>query len=364
MKTIKDLDCTIYAGEGSLAQLQGEVARYLAAEPDAKCVVLCEQAAAKKIFPVLLHACPSLRRCKRYFLPATEAQKHIETLLPLWEQWADDKLDRKTLVINLGGGVLCDMGGFAASLFKRGLPFINIPTTLLAMADASAGGKTAVDLGEIKNLLGCFNRPRAVFTDPVFLKTLPKREMHSGIAEILKMQCICQTDFSCRKAERLFSDPEYLNESLLFAIESKARITQQDFKEENIRKTLNFGHTFGHAFEALALRKKNPISHGEAVAHGMVCELYLSCRKCGFTRVRFNHFARLIYAHYGNFSYMEKDIPALLNYIVNDKKNKGRKIYPVLLSDWGKCVFDKAVFPVVIEKTLHDNTQKNGRYNS
>ncbi len=121
MKTIKDLDCTIYAGEDSLPQLQGEVARYLAAEPDAKCVVLCEEAAAKKIFPVLLRACPSLRRCRRYFLPASESRKHIETLLPLWKQWADDRLDRKTLVINLGGGVLCDMGGFAASLFKRGL---------------------------------------------------------------------------------------------------------------------------------------------------------------------------------------------------------------------------------------------------
>ena len=355
MKTIKDLDCTIYAGDGSLSQLQGEVARYLAAEPNAKCVVLCENAAAKKIFPVLLQACPPLRRCKRYFLPASESRKHIETLLPLWEQWANDKLDRKTLVINLGGGVLCDMGGFAASLFKRGLPYINIPTTLLAMADASAGGKTAVDLGEIKNILGCFNRPRAVFADPVFLKTLPEREMLSGMAEILKMQCICRTDFSVQRAEKIFTDPEYLNETLLFAIKNKALITQQDFKEENIRKTLNFGHTFGHAFEALALRRKRPISHGEAVAHGMVCELYLSCRKCGFTRARFESFAKLINARYGSFTYTEKDIPALLNYMVNDKKNKGRKIYPVLLSDWGKCVFDKAVLPVVIEKTLHDH---------
>ncbi len=354
MKTIKDLDCTIYAGEDSLPQLQGEVARYLAAEPDAKCVVLCEEAAAKKIFPVLLRACPSLRRCKRYFLPASESRKHIETLLPLWKQWADDRLDRKTLVINLGGGVLCDMGGFAASLFKRGLPYINVPTTLLAMADASAGGKTAVDLGEIKNILGCFNRPRAVFVDPVFLKTLPEREMLSGMAEILKMQCICQTDFSVRHAEKLFTDEEYRNEALLFAIQNKARITQQDFKEENIRKTLNFGHTFGHAFEALALRKKRPVSHGEAVAHGMVCELYLSCRKCGFTRAEFNRFSSLIKARYGTFSYTEKDIPALLDYMVNDKKNKGQKIYPVLLSDWGECVFDKAVLPLVVGKTLHD----------
>lgn len=354
MKTIKDLDCTIYAGDGSLAQLQGEVARYLAAEPDGKCVILCEEAAAKKIFPVLLRACPSLRRCKRYFLPASESRKHIETLLPLWKQWADDKLDRKTLVINLGGGVLCDMGGFAASLFKRGLPFINIPTTLLAMADASAGGKTAVDLGEIKNILGCFNRPRAVFADPVFLNTLPEREMLSGLAEILKMQCICLTDFSVHKAEKLFTDPEYRNEALLFAIESKARITQQDFKEENIRKTLNFGHTFGHAFEALALRRKHPISHGEAVAHGMVCELYLSCRKCGFTRNRFESFSKLIKTYYGSFPYAEKDIFALLDYMVNDKKNKGRKIYPAMLSAWGRCVFDKAVFPVVLEKTLRD----------
>ena len=345
MKTIKDLDCTIYAGKGSLSQLQGEVARYLAAEPDAKCVVLCENATAKKIFPVLLQACPPLRRCKHYFLPASESRKHIETLLPLWEQWANDKLDRKTLVINLGGGVL----------FKRGLPYINIPTTLLAMADPSAGGKTAVDLGEIKNILGCFNRPRAVFADPVFLKTLPEREMLSGMAEILKMQCICRTDFSVQRAEKIFTDPEYLNETLLFAIKNKALITQQDFKEENIRKTLNFGHTFGHAFEALALRRKRPISHGEAVAHGMVCELYLSCRKCGFTRARFESFASLINTRYGNFTYTEKDIPALLNYMVNDKKNKGRKIYPVLLSDWGKCVFDKAVLPVVIEKTLHDH---------
>lgn len=349
MEKITNRDCPVFVGNGSL-NLADEIP--LKQAEGRNCIVLCEENAANLILPVLSDHCPNLRKQPVYYLPASEKQKQVQNLLPLWKSWAEDGIDRKTLVINIGGGVLCDMGGFAASVFKRGISFVNIPTTLLAMADASVGGKTAVDLDQLKNVIGCFARPQAVLVDPVFLRTLPEKEMVSGIAEILKMACIADSGFEIRQAERLFSDRTFLEKSLLFAIREKARITDEDFKEENIRKTLNFGHTVGHALESLALRRKQPVTHGEAVAQGMLLELYLSWMMTGFDRDRFEEFAGLIRKHYGIFPFSQDDIPELLAYIRKDKKNQDGTIYPVLLKSWGDCLFHQAVTPNLFEKAL------------
>lgn len=351
METVQDQNCSIYIGEDAVA-LADQVP--LQQENGGNCVILCDKEASEHILPILINRCPNLRQHRVYFLEATEKDKQIRQLIPLWQQWIDDGIDRKTVVINLGGGVLCDMGGFAASVFKRGIPFIHIPTTLLSMTDASVGGKTAVDIQEVKNALGSFARPQAVFIDPVFLRTLPEKEILSGQAEILKMMLIGKKDFRMEEAEQLFNDRASLMEWVCFAIGEKARITAIDFKEENLRKTLNFGHTFGHAFEALALKQQRPVSHGEAVAHGMVCETYLSWMLCGFDRQKADDIAGLITRHYGIFRFRQDDIPDLISYMENDKKNRDGKVYPVMLSQTGECRYNQAVTPGILEKVLQN----------
>lgn len=351
METVQDQSCSIHIGENAIA-LADQVP--LQQGNGGNCIILCEKNASEYILPILNDRCPNLRKHRTYFLDASEKNKQIETIIPLWEQWIADGIDRKTVVINLGGGVLCDMGGFAASIFKRGIPFIHIPTTLLSMTDASVGGKTAVDFQEVKNALGVFSRPLSVIIDPVFLHTLPKEEMLSGQAEILKMMLIGKKDFHIEEVGKIFEKPDALMESVIFSIKEKARITSIDFKEENIRRTLNFGHTFGHAFESLALKQNRPISHGRAVAHGMVCEIYLSWMLCGLDRKTADEIAGLILKHYGIFQFQTDDIPDLISYMENDKKNHDGKIYPIMLTQTGECRYDQAVTPGIIEKVLQN----------
>ena len=348
MECVHDQNCSIHIGDGAV-QLADDIPLR---QENRNCIILCEEQAAELILPTLGDRCPNLRKQPLYYLDAREQNKQISSLLPLWQAWEADGIDRNTLVINIGGGVLCDMGGFAASVFKRGIPFVNIPTTLLAMADASVGGKTAVNLDETKNVIGTFCRPEAVLIDPVFLGTLPEREFLSGMAELIKMQWIANPDFNIDQAEESFSSRPMLSALLHFAIEQKARITALDFKEGNIRKTLNFGHTFGHAFEALALKRQQRLTHGEAVAHGMVCELYLSWLMTGFERETFEICSAWLRKHYGIFQFSRQEIPELIAYMKADKKNIEGRVYPILLSAFGQCRFTQAVPESLLEKAL------------
>ncbi len=348
METVLDRQCVIHIGDGSLLSTDEIPIRR-----QGKCVLLCERHAAPLILPPLFERCPRLHELPLYYLDASEPAKQIETLLPLWNEWAKDGLDRHTAVILVGGGVLCDMGGFAASVYKRGIPFYSIPTTLLAMADASVGGKNAVDMGAVKNILGNFRRPEEVWIDPVFLKTLPYPEFLSGVAEILKMLFIGNPGLDFEEMEKCFDTETFPLPFLHWAIAEKARIVGIDFHEENIRKTLNFGHTFGHAFEALALKQNRPITHGQAVAYGIVCELYLSCLLADCPEHLFVRTARMINRHYGIFRYGEEDIPELIGYMRNDKKNRNGQIFPILLHAAGNCLYDKPVADEIIVNTLY-----------
>lgn len=355
MKALKDGECPVFTGYGSLERLQLFLQCALKKQKARfnRLVLVHEQHAAKLILPPLLEKIPLLKEVAHYGLNSSEPNKQIAELMPLWQAWSQDHLDRNTWVVLAGGGVLCDMGGFAASVFKRGITFICIPTTLLAMADASVGGKTAVDLGEVKNLIGNFRRPAAVAIDPVFLKTLPQSEYLSGMAEVLKMQFICNRRFHPEAIKETF-EPQHFSEELLhFAIKRKARITRLDFEEKNIRKTLNFGHTFGHAFEALALHQGHPIPHGYAVAHGMLCEMFLSISQCGLKPEKFSETARLIRSVYGLFDYNKEDIPTLIEYMRNDKKNRNEEIRPVLLRKYGSCLYNRSVPAQTIAEVLH-----------
>jgi 3-dehydroquinate synthase len=207
-----------------------------------------------------------------------ENEKNIETVKKIWEKMFELGLDRKSLLINLGGGVVCDMGGFAAATFMRGIEFINISTTLLAQADASVGGKTGIDFNEIKNGIGMFKKPSGIIIDIKTLKTLPKRELISAFGEIIKQGVISGREYFDLVTKR---EPEEFSEKELLkiikqSVKIKSVVVKKDPEEKNFRKVLNFGHTIGHAVESLSLKTDQPLLHGEAVAIGMVSESRLS----------------------------------------------------------------------------------------
>ncbi len=210
---------------------------------------------------------------------AAERYKNLSTCERIWAAMLEARLDRKALVVNFGGGVVGDIGGFCAAVYKRGVDFIHIPTTLLAMTDAALGGKVGIDFGDVKNAIGAFRPPAAVFADPSFLQTLPRREWSSGLVEVIKHAYIGAPDLleRLRQDEVLVQAPHCADaatwtEVLSASIRVKARIVDEDPREEGLRALLNFGHTFGHALESYFLHIGHPITHGEAVAVGILCE--------------------------------------------------------------------------------------------
>ena len=211
-------------------------------------------------------------------LPPGESSKNINSVTKIWNQLAENKFDRKSLVINIGGGVIGDMGGFAAATYMRGIDFVQVPTTLLSMVDASVGGKLGIDFGGYKNIIGSFNQPKAVIIDVDTLGTLPKREFISGFAEIIKHGLIDDLEYFRKVTEKNPHDftKNELTEIICESVRIKARIVEADEKETGQRKILNFGHTIGHAIESLSLQTDTPLLHGEAIALGMIAEAKLS----------------------------------------------------------------------------------------
>lgn len=267
------------------------------------------------------------------FLPG-EAHKQIDQVARGWEALAQGGADRHGVVLNVGGGVVGDMGGFMAATYKRGIKFIQVPTSLLAMVDASVGGKTGVDVGEVKNMAGLFVRPHSVYIDPRFLKTLPKEEYDSGVAEIIKMQLLFKPDFSLQDAEGLFKHVPV--EVIASAVKAKCEVVEMDFDEKGPRRLLNFGHTFGHAFESWCMAQGRPVPHGRAVAWGMVYELYLSVKKLGFDEALFRKIRDMLTLYYCKPTHGAADRPACAAYLQHDKKNRAGEVGVVLLAAPGE----------------------------
>lgn len=274
-------------------------------------------------------------------IKAGEENKNIETVLYIWDQLDSMQAMRNSLFINLGGGMISDLGGFAASCYKRGIIYINIPTTLLAQVDASAGGKTGFNFNSYKNNIGMFSHPQRVIVDSLFLKTLSKKDILSGYGEMLK--------------HGLINNDNYLNNLLTFNIECidfkklallistsiniKEDFVRQDPDEKNIRKVLNFGHTIGHAIESYAIKNELNIYHGEAVALGLICELYISVNKMGFPIEKYEYISSVIKRLYPSFDVSNcKD--ELIEIMLHDKKNINSKINFSLLKDVGKYSID------------------------
>ena len=279
-----------------------------------------------------------LKGAQRIVIGATDTHKTLESLAHVWEELGKGGATRHSLLINIGGGMVTDLGGFAASTFKRGINYINIPTTLLAMVDASVGGKTGINFRGLKNEIGVFSNASTVILDTQFLKTLDAENICSGYAEMLKHGLISNEKMWAELVNfelgSLNLDVSSLKRMLADSVSVKERIVTEDPTEQGIRKALNLGHTIGHAFESLALQRK-PVLHGYAVAWGLVCELYLSSIKTGFPTDKLHQTVGFIKAHYGKMTITCDDYPTLLALMKHDKKNVADTINFTLLGGIG-----------------------------
>jgi 3-dehydroquinate synthase len=252
-----------------------------------------------------------------------EIAKNIDTCQHIWSELMHHSADRRTSVlINLGGGVIGDMGGFCAATFKRGIPFIQMPTTLLSQVDSSIGGKLGIDFGHVKNSVGVFANPQAVFILPAFLETLSEREIRSGFAEIVKHALIADNTSwkQLQKIENL-SDVNW-QEYLVPSLKIKKSIVEIDPFERGLRKALNFGHTIGHALESMALRTPQPLTHGEAIAIGMVCEAFLSNKNHHLSSGELSEIVVFFKKFYPKYNVQAFDFQDIMHLIYNDKKNE------------------------------------------
>lgn len=287
-------------------------------------------------------------------IEAGESLKNITTCSEIWTTLTELGADRKSLIINVGGGVITDIGGFVASTFKRGIDFINVPTTLLGMVDASVGGKNGVDLGHLKNQIGTITVPQLLLIDTRFLETLPQKEMRSGLAEMLKHGLIYDKiywDQFLDLSTLNFNDLDIL---IYHSIEIKNTIVKQDPTENGIRKALNFGHTLGHAIESHFLDSEKQLLHGEAIAIGMILESYISKEKGLLSDEEYQQIKNTIAGIFDAFEFSPSDVINIQNLLIHDKKNEHGKVQFALLDGIGKCIINQFVDKNLIINSFED----------
>lgn len=292
-------------------------------------------------------------------IEAGEINKNIDTCTGVWNSLSDLDADRKSLMINVGGGVVTDLGGFVACTFKRGIKYLNIPTTLLSMVDASVGGKTGVDLGHLKNQIGVISSPDIIIIDTEYLKTLPENQMKSGMAEMLKHGLI-----NSREYWNKFSDVSNLSfgdlDQLIYeSVLIKKAVVDQDPFENNLRKTLNYGHTLGHAIESYFLSNPNKtdLLHGEAIAIGMILASYISTKLIDFPHEDTAEIKSLLKSFYGNISIAEEEYKDIIELLKFDKKNEYGNINFVLLESIGQPKIDcKVPNEIIVEAFKYYNS--------
>ena len=309
-------------------------------KPD-KIFVLYDTTTLDLCAPILKNS-DAIKGAGQIVIGATDANKTLESLASVWSALSNGGASRHSLLINVGGGMVSDLGGFAASTFKRGIAYINVPTTLLSMVDASVGGKTAINFNGLKNEVGVFKAPRRVIVDTEFLRSLDTRNLLSGYAEMIKHGLISNEKVWSQLMNFNFNDCDIaeLHDMVAASIDIKANIVKQDPHEHGIRKALNVGHTAGHALESFALSKSRPVLHGYAVAWGMVCELFLSKTKKNFPSMQMQQTIDYIRRNYGSFAFTCNDYDRLFELMRHDKKNTGGIINFTLLSGIGKIELD------------------------
>ena len=334
-------------------ELNGALTGAIEKCPHDRLFILTDEHTHRLCLPLLADI-EALKEATEITIGAEDVHKTLETLASVWQALSQQGATRHSLLINLGGGMVTDLGGFAAATFKRGIAYINIPTTLLAMVDASVGGKTGINFNGLKNEIGAFAPAISVLLETEFLRSLDAHNFFSGYAEMLK--------------HGLISTPQHLDELLAFdtecpdyrllkemvgrSVQVKEDIVAQDPQEHGIRKALNLGHTIGHAFESLALAENRPVLHGYAVAWGLVCELYLSHLKTDFPKERMRQVVQFVRQNYGAFSFTCKQYDRLYELMLHDKKNTAGIINFTLLKDVGDICLNQTADKDTIFETL------------
>jgi 3-dehydroquinate synthase len=331
MQFIKANDYSIYFNHEAHEMLNSWISKY----NYSKLFILVDETTNEFCLPKLLPLLEVEIPIEIIEIEAGEEMKNISTCVEIWSILADIGADRKSALLNLGGGVITDLGGFVASTFKRGIDFINIPTTLLGMVDAAIGGKNGVDLGALKNQIGVINAPKLVLIDTDFLETLPQNHMKSGLAEMLKHGLIFDKTYWNQFKDLQDLNFDDLDQLIHRSVEIKNEIVCQDPTETGMRKALNFGHTLGHAIESHFLETPTPLLHGEAIAIGMVLESYISKEKKLISELEYIEIKSTLLAVFGKHIFTSNDIEAILNLLIHDKKNEYGTVQFALVNSIG-----------------------------
>lgn len=356
-RTVSIARYPIHIGEGAFEHLRKELRRYR--KQRTRICVLTDTATQRFCLPELLSRLPELDQAVNLTIDKGEESKTLRSAEYLWKELVSQQAGRDTLLINLGGGVVTDLGGYVASSFHRGIDTVHIPTSLIGQIDAAIGGKTGVNVEVLKNQVGTFYSPKGVYIWPGFLRTLPPEQVRSGLAEIAKTALIRDENFwrwlSHKRVERIlaipFEDP-FWKMLLLKTIRIKLEIVRQDPFERGIRKLLNFGHTIGHAIESLALRRETPVLHGEAVAAGIICEGFLSVEKTGLDPSRMGEISNWLVDGFGKLSLLPEDETVRTDMMRHDKKNRDREIRFTLLSRIGEGKINQVCSAAQISKAF------------
>ncbi len=347
MKYIDAVDYKLELGRLESSSFGQLLERYSSSQK----IIIVDENTHENCLPFLITTFDELSKAEVIFLPAGEENKSIEIAFHVWEALTEYQISRSDLIINLGGGLITDMGGFIASCYKRGLDFIHLPTSLLGMVDASIGGKTGVNLGHFKNQIGVFSNPIAVFIDPVFLSTLPENELYSGFAEMLKHGFITSDNLLVRIIEQMKNKEEFSIDLLFDCIQVKNEVVKNDPFEKGERKILNFGHTIGHVIEGYFMDSLQ-ISHGHSVAIGMVMESFLSMKVGKLNRDKYAEIEELLTSIYPLPKLTDVGIQKMTAMLINDKKNKEGKILCCLLNEIGDCTYDNAIEEKIFLETF------------
>ena len=342
---------SIFSGVVGWSRLQDIILEYR----QSGIYILVDENTRELCLPILKDKCSGLGEAIVIEIHSNESNKTIASVEKIWQHLVAGNAVRKSLMICLGGGLTTDVGGFAAATFKRGIKFIHIPTTLLAMVDAALGGKTGVNLNSIKNQIGVFALPQAVFIFEEFLKTLPDRQKLSGYAEMLKHAMI-HSENLFEKFITLNSHEKVCNESdILESASVKMDIVNSDFNETGLRKALNFGHTIGHAIESYSQKyDSDPLLHGEAIAIGLLCESFISMRMFGLDKNDLKRLANLISWHFPHYRFKSRPGGELLKLMCHDKKNAiSSQLNFSLISKIGEPVYDQFPGEKLILESLH-----------
>ena len=313
-----------------------------------KYFILTDENVLEHCLPTLIYNVSELESAEFLELPVGEACKDIEIVTEVWKSLIASHAERNSIIVNLGGGCVCDTGGFVAATYKRGIDYINIPTSLTAMVDAAIGGKTAINLDTTKNQIGCFHSPIMTCIEPAFLETMPEDELHSGEYEIMKSLLLTGYE----NWHKVFVEKTNYKELISYCINFKQSVVKADPQEQGLRRILNFGHTFGHALESYSFTHGKKTSHGEAVGIGMLYALYLSTKKLGLAKECLTQYKSWLTHRVSIPKLSLKDIEELLGYMHNDKKNVGGETRCVLLQSPGEPVIDVAVSDNEVRDTI------------